>query len=384
MNKLIGFTAVLSGVLALDTCSFDISGAYFNCLYSHGPAIVGSVFDDVKSYLGHVSICYGAWPQCAEIQKIAITSAGNCLVQGDSGVVPLNTLFSPCENPLPPYLFDTQFYTANGYILSEYYGALYTDVVRNNPNEHFTYNLTSQTLVSKSNGQCVEAVPTSSYSAGTLRTSPCDYQNDNQRWIYRDLAKRVCLLKYDLCIKTENILKQSSPVRIDNYPDINTLFTNGTTAKSDYFRIVSPSGKRISEFYTGLYYDDAKNNLNEIFTFLETENMIRSVTSDQCLDAFLDYNGKYSIHTFMCIPTNPNQQWIYHADTKQIEHKTHTGLCLDGDPTFRITSYNVCYTKLLRTVELSCADVTQLRLVFERSSDFYGRVILYHCQVLGH
>ncbi|OQR98914.1 hypothetical protein THRCLA_06641 [Thraustotheca clavata] len=335
MNKLIGFTAVLSGVLAQESCSSEISGAYSDCLYSHGPSIVGTIFDDVQSYLGHVSICYGVWPKCAEIQKIAVSSSGNCLVEGDGKMVALNTLFTPCEDPLPPYLFDTQLYTANGYILSEYYGALYTDIVRDYPNEHFTYNITSQTLLSKSNGQCIEAVPNSIYSpanGGTLKTSPCDYQNDNQRWIYR--AKRLCLVNFKFCIKTENLLKQSSPVRIDNYLDINSVFTNGTTAKSEYFRIVSPSGKRISEFYTGLYYDDAKNNLNEIFTFFDNENMIRSVTSDQCLDAFLDYNGKYSIHTYLCTTDNSNQQWIYHADTKQIEHKTHTGLCLDGDPTF--------------------------------------------------
>ncbi|KDO29767.1 hypothetical protein SPRG_04884 [Saprolegnia parasitica CBS 223.65] len=37
----------------------------------------------------------------------------------------------------------------------------------------------------------------------------------------------------------------------------------------------------------------------------------------------------------------------------------------------------------LQTLELDCADVTQLRLQFDRSSDFYGRVLLYHCRVYG-
>jgi hypothetical protein len=37
----------------------------------------------------------------------------------------------------------------------------------------------------------------------------------------------------------------------------------------------------------------------------------------------------------------------------------------------------------MQRLDISCDNVTQFRLLFERSSDFYGRVVIYHFNVLG-
>lgn len=72
----------------------------------------------------------------------------------------------------------------NGSFLSEYYGQLYTDVIRNNYNEHFIFNILAQTLMSKINGQCIEAVPNTQFNdrTGEVKTAPCDYNNKLQKW----------------------------------------------------------------------------------------------------------------------------------------------------------------------------------------------------------
>ncbi|OQR86945.1 hypothetical protein THRCLA_22946 [Thraustotheca clavata] len=72
------------------------------------------------------------------------------------------------------------------------------------------------------------------------------------------------------------------------------------TVTTNYVRIVSTRGKRISEYYSGLYFNDPANNFKELFHWDESTQMFKSASSQQCLDSFLDSDGKYKIHTYDC------------------------------------------------------------------------------------
>ncbi|OQS02910.1 hypothetical protein THRCLA_21289, partial [Thraustotheca clavata] len=230
-----------------------------------------------------------------------------------------------------------QLCTANNFILSEFYGKLYTDVVRNNQNERFEYNWTSKTIRAKSNGQCLQVVTDGKVSGlGDVVTAPCDFSQDFQRWELQ--SGYVSSFHGIFQLRTQDALKQGSLVSVgfasSTVDMLNHYFGYCSTFNNNYVRIVSTRGKRISEYYTGLYFNDPANNFNELFTWDANNKMFKSVSTDQCLDSFLDSDGKYKVHTYNCNVNNGNQKWIVHTDTKQIEHATHTGQCLDGDPTY--------------------------------------------------
>ncbi|OQR95700.1 hypothetical protein THRCLA_07641 [Thraustotheca clavata] len=316
-------------------CPSDIAQKFTQC-YNSVPARPGyfpASTHLIDSPFTHLAICYGDYPLCNEIQKIALTDAGKCTVNTwRAAFITVSTSFTPCENPLPPRLVDRQFCTSSGLILSEYYGKLYSDVVRNNLNEQFTVNQTNGWIIAKSNGQCLEG-ELSSGSFNGVKTAPCDPNNAYQRWelSYNEIKSPA---GFPIIIDTSN----PGSVVVGGYPS-SSKFTSQiidcNQLRPQRVRIVSSRGKRVSEYYSGLYFDDPRDNANEIFLWDPNTKMFKSESSKECLDAYLDMDGKYKVHTYPCDEQNPNQKWdIQRGFPSQIAHQVHTGRCLDGDPTY--------------------------------------------------
>ncbi|OQS04230.1 hypothetical protein THRCLA_20936 [Thraustotheca clavata] len=330
MNKLLGLCAIIALTVPQphNICVGPMLDAYESCSRVFSPTCTPFASTLITPYYGYLAICYGDYPTCNEAQKLAITDAGNCYIQEWRGqyVLPKN-VFRPCEDPLPPRIMEKKFCTLNGMILSEYYGQLYTDIVRNNDNEIFLYNQTGLTLMSKSSGRCLVVAPTV-----TITTEPCDYTQNKQKWLVQ--YNRVYTSQ---CLVASNPFGhgvEASTKKCDFTYDINQYFTDCANVPKNYVRIASTRGKRISEYYSNLYFDDPRDNFNELFSFDASTQMFNSASSQQCLDSYLDTDGKFKVHTYECDANNANQKWIVHADTKQIEHATHKGQCLDGDPTY--------------------------------------------------
>ncbi|OQS04916.1 hypothetical protein THRCLA_02893 [Thraustotheca clavata] len=116
-------------------------------------------------------------------------------------------------------------------------------------------------------------------------------------------------------------------------PTVSPVPTSATpeptsSAPSSTIRFCSFNRQAISEYYGEIYSDVFRNNVNEQFVFTPSANSIRSQSNGQCLDAYLDSNNAFQVHTYACLSTNPNQQWTYNTNTQRIEHLTHKGLCL--------------------------------------------------------
>ncbi|OQR93335.1 hypothetical protein THRCLA_22317, partial [Thraustotheca clavata] len=324
-------------------CKGNTLDAFNKCSAFASPNGNAAAINAISSTVGQLSICYGDWTACNDIQTITPTDAGDCYITVKEGqIMHVRNIFQPCPNPMPPRVVEKQICTATGLILSEYYGDLFTDVVRNNKNEKFEYNQTAQTLVAKTNGQCLEVfrspTPDPTYDFGSVKTAPCDYTKDTQKWVLENGRLSNSNKKY--CLETINPFWHGTsvlavPCRIRQTYYSNTFFAECSTIRKDFVRIVSSRGKRISEFYSGLYFGDVVDNFNELFWWNPTTQMFENPMRGECLDSFLDADGKYKLHMYGCNQDNPNQKWIVHADTKKIEHATHRGQCLDGDPTYQ-------------------------------------------------
>ncbi|OQS03462.1 hypothetical protein THRCLA_21161 [Thraustotheca clavata] len=322
MNKLLGLCAILALVApqpqVYNLCTGPMLVAYLSCSKQLVPPRSSS-------------ICYGDYPDCNEAQKLAITDAGNCYVEEWRGqIILLKSVFRPCEDPLPPRIMEMKLCSLNGVILSEYYGQLYTDIVRNNDNEIVVYNHTGFTLMSKSSGRCLVIAP--SFALGLLQQYNVDYTRQEQSRLIEN--NRVYGAQ---CLWSDNPFGHSVEVstkKCDFTYDLNQYFTDCANVPKNYVRIASTRGKRISEYYSNLYFDDPRDNFNELFPFDASTQMFKSASSHQCLDSYLNTDGKFKVHTYECDANNANRKWIVHADTKQIEHATHKGQCLDDDPTY--------------------------------------------------
>ncbi|OQR95442.1 hypothetical protein THRCLA_07867, partial [Thraustotheca clavata] len=251
-NQQWNLTYLLAALVAVKaqtsgTCNQDVLNAFNKCgsfvapggMYSQAVGIIGST-------PGHLSICYGDWPECNDLQKLGLSPAGDCTINTWKGQwTNVRTIISPCPDPLPPRLVEKQLCTANKLIVSEFYGQLYTDVVHNNDNEKFSYNQTSQNIIAKSNGQCLEAVPNKDYGLGAVKTAPCDVKSVNQKWFFD--GNRVRIDGY--CLKTDPFTHGSVvSMAVCDYgnPYIsNEFFADCSSVTANYVRIVSTHGKRV-------------------------------------------------------------------------------------------------------------------------------------------
>ncbi|EQC30927.1 hypothetical protein SDRG_11406 [Saprolegnia diclina VS20] len=235
--------------------------------------------------------------------------------------------------------------TATGLIFSEFYGKVYTDVVRNNNNEVFVYNPTDKTLMAKSNGECLEAQPFPPHpylGYGALATAPCIPSKPMQQWTIQNdrvfIAEPPSHSLPAYCIDAHSIFQPGGnvgvgPCDFDKVTTATVLDCN--VAKTKYVALKTlTTGKRLSEFYSGLYANAPANNYNEIFVWDQPNKMFKVATSGQCLDAFRDPKKMYHVHMWDCDVNNSNQKWNYNPSTKTLEHATHVGQCLHADPTY--------------------------------------------------
>ncbi|EQC30924.1 hypothetical protein SDRG_11403 [Saprolegnia diclina VS20] len=346
MLRLVRFAAVLASAVAQfppGTCNKELTDATYACAKVF-PGPTGWILESLlkmSATAGHLSICFGDHPECNDLQRLVFTPAGDCTVQVyKANYVNLRTIVTPCPNPLPPRLQEKQLCTASGLIASEYYGNVYTDVVRSNNNEVFVYNVTGKTLMAKSNGQCLEAVPNMpqpNYGYGTVRTAACDATKELQQWIIAD--SRIYASQFGsltFCLSTDQFQRGAmasvGPCNLEQLSS--TSFVDCTTTKPKYVRLTSARGNRLSEYYSNLYVNAPANNFNELFTWDQANKMLKVASNNQCLDAYKDANGKVRVHTYACDVNNGNQKWNFNPSTKTLEHATHAGQCLDADPTY--------------------------------------------------
>ncbi|KDO26741.1 hypothetical protein SPRG_20539 [Saprolegnia parasitica CBS 223.65] len=240
-------------------------------------------------------------------------------------------------------LQEKKFCSVTGLIVSEYYGRIYTDVVRSNSNEVFVYNATAKTLMAKSNGQCLEvyAYPPHPYLGyGSLSTLPCDASKALQQWSLENDRVYIAKSKYlpAYCMESHNAFRPGSTAGVGpcDFSEVAAdTVVDCATVKDKYITIKTlKTGNRLSEYYTGLYANAPANNANELFVWDKPNKMFKVASNNQCLDAYKDANGKFQVHTWACDVKNGNQKWNFNPTTKTLEHATHTGQCLDADPTY--------------------------------------------------
>ncbi|EQC30933.1 hypothetical protein SDRG_11411 [Saprolegnia diclina VS20] len=327
------------------TCNKELTDAAFACakLFPSASGSPAESFNKIASPDGHLRICYGDAPECNDLQRLALTPAGDCTVQvWKGGYVNLKTIISPCPSPLPPRVQEKRLCTATGLIVSEFYGRIYTDIVRHNDNEIFLYNVIIKTLVAKSNGQCLEAVPGPPHpylGDGGVMTVPCRPSEPLQQWTFQD--QRVAATTAGMasfCLNTNPFLRGSganvAPCNVGQLST--TTFVDCASLTTSYITIKTlKSGNRLSEYYTSLYANAPANNYNELFVWDQANKMLKVASNNQCLDAYKDNaDGKVQVHTYPCDVNNGNQKWNYNTNTKTLEHATHAGQCLDADPTY--------------------------------------------------
>lgn len=66
------------------------------------------------------------------------------------------------------------------------------------------------------------------------------------------------------------------------------------------------------------------------WSFDSNTHLIHSKQDTKCLDAYEAWDGG-RVHVWECNSNEPNQMWDYDSTTGQFKHRSHTGLCLDGD-----------------------------------------------------
>ncbi|KDO28782.1 hypothetical protein SPRG_22171, partial [Saprolegnia parasitica CBS 223.65] len=223
-----------------------------------------------------------------------------------------------------------RFCTYNRQALSEYYGDIYSDVLRNNKNEQFVYNPSAMTLVSESNGQCLDAFLDGS-NRYQLHTYKCMEGNVNQKWIFNANTNRIEHgTHHGLCVAsgpagTKARVEMCNQSLQQFFSDCDDSATVGLRFQTCY------TNSWLSEYDTGLYADKVRNNVNEKFAYDPVAQTLQVGSNGQCLDAFSTGHGKFGLHTFPCDAKNANQKWV--LQDKLVKHATHPNLCLDADPT---------------------------------------------------
>ncbi|OQR80649.1 hypothetical protein ACHHYP_17374 [Achlya hypogyna] len=225
---------------------------------------------------------------------------------------------------------DLRICSSSNTVLSEGYGSIYSDIVRNTANEHFTWDAADKMLQSVVSGLCLDA-----YAVGNtfaVHGYACDSNNANQKWNV-DLTNRVishathsgwCLANNPLlpgqkatmarCDAAQSAQKFHNCDDNSVEPTVNVGFAQCTT------------GKYLSEYNTGLFVNYVQHNLNEQFTYNPTTQQLKVASNGQCLDAYLDGNNVYQLHTYPCDSNNVNQRW--NLGSSKIQHAIHPNLCV--------------------------------------------------------
>lgn len=229
---------------------------------------------------------------------------------------------------------DLRFCSYTHHALSEYFGNIYSDVVRNNVNEHFVYDDKTQTIVSKSNGQCLDAF-LNGQNQYKVHTYACSAGNANQKWVFNTRNNAIEHATHKgLCLSNHADKPGQQAFVEPCNGGLNQYFANcDDPSKVSVQFQTCYTNSWLSEYYTGLFADKKRGNINELFEYNGWTQQIKVVSNGQCLDAFQDRSKPqgYGLHTYACDANNKNQKW--NLDGKRVTHAVHTNLCLDADPT---------------------------------------------------
>ncbi|OQR82240.1 hypothetical protein ACHHYP_16338, partial [Achlya hypogyna] len=255
-----------------------------------------------------------------------VTSAPTTVAPTTATPVPTTVTAAPTPNPGTKL----SFCDYNRQALSEYYGDIYSDVRRNNANEQFVYDAASQTLVAKSNNQCLDAY-LGANNAIQVHTYPCDTNNRNQKWIFNTNTNRIehathkgiCMASGPAGSKAR--VEPCSQSILQFFSNCDAPATVGLRFQTCY------TNSWLSEYYTGLYADRPRGTINENWAYDPVAQTLQVGSNGQCLDAFPTGNGKYGLHTYACDGGNKNQKWVLQGSL--VKHAVHRNLCLDADPT---------------------------------------------------
>ncbi|OQS06895.1 hypothetical protein THRCLA_20268 [Thraustotheca clavata] len=258
----------------------------------------------------------------------------NGVVDGTpSTTAPAPTTSGPTQAPTPTPAGQTvSFCSISNRVISEYYQKLYQDSSKDNSNEKFAFDKATGTIRAQSNGECLDAFWDG--SAYKLHTYKCDSTNENQRWSIDN--NMISHLTHKVCVSSVTS-SNSITLASCNPNDIRQSWSTSCSSKNvkSYVQLRTKSGKYLSEWNTGIYADTPKSNKNELFELDTANQWIKAVSNGECLDAFLDSDGRGHLHTYACSSSNANQKWIVGNSGKKIRHATHANLCLDVDPNDR-------------------------------------------------
>ncbi|OQS04557.1 hypothetical protein THRCLA_03219 [Thraustotheca clavata] len=238
---------------------------------------------------------------------------------------------TPCPTGMPVPA-DRRFCSQNQHAISEYNGDLYSDVLRKNDNELFSYDPSTKLIKSKSGGKCLD-VSIDGASKYQLHTWDCDASNKNQQWSYDEPGHTIRHLGHSgICLSND----ANSPGKKAFVEPCNNSFNQyfGECASTSNVHVTfqtCSANKVLSEGWTGLWANTAQGTINEIFEYDASLQHIIAKSNHQCLDAFSTGNGKFGLHTYDCDVSNQNQKWI--LESNRVKHAVHPNLCLDADPT---------------------------------------------------
>jgi len=203
-------------------------------------------------------------------------------------------------------------------------------------NEKFAYDEENKMIIARVNGQCLDAF--ASGNGYQVHTFECSTSNSNQKWQYDESDHRIKHLTHpNLCLDAD---PTDSSHSVQVWPchqhSVNPNQWFGKCSEQPNcanVEIRTHDGHIISEWDSSVYCDVVHNNNNEKFTYDVENLMFKSLSAEQCLDAYLDSNsGRYRLHTYECSILNKNQKWNIDATDHRIKHAVHPNLCLDADP----------------------------------------------------
>ncbi|CAK4368624.1 unnamed protein product [Aphanomyces euteiches] len=192
------------------------------------------------------------------------------------------------------------------------------------------YNPSLKQVKNRGTGLCLDAYQPQ--NGGAVHTYACDATNANQQWNYDSSVKQFkhsahtgfCL---DIGTSTGEAPHLWSCLASSN-PDVkNQVFS--LNAAVDNVIVMSAFSLVLTNVdSSAIQFQSAKNTLNQQWRFDSTTQLIRSVGTNKCLDAWEGKNDG-GVHLYDCSTTNSNQKWKYNANTKQLQHASWTGYCLD-------------------------------------------------------
>ncbi|OQS02257.1 hypothetical protein THRCLA_05350 [Thraustotheca clavata] len=303
-----------------NTCSQQLMDALSECQKSSGTKDLMDFAGTVSNGNGRDKYC-NTWTGCDKLKGLAPSSDCVFWVWKGWSVNPSKDLTCPKSDKA------TTFCTPNHLALSEGYGLLYANTVKGSANEQFVYDEGSQTILAKSNGQCLDVYKDN--NEYKLHTYACDSNNANQKWKYAN--HKLQHATHPVCIQTDmnNPGAAVGVAACTSVSETNQWFDACDKVPTNYIQLKSSKGKHLLEYNGGLYVNSGGHDFNDLFQW--DNNMIKSASSGQCLDVYKDNNG-YKLHTYACDANNGNQKWTIANNV--VKHATHNNICLDIDPTY--------------------------------------------------